>query len=321
MARKLRPEIEIAIQEAAKRHGLDPRALRSYVLIESGGNPNTQTGSYKGLTQLSDAQFRKYGGQGNIFDVNDNLNAGAAKISSLRGMFQKRYGREPTAGELYLIHQQGWGGAQAHWDNPDQPAWQSMASTGEGRSKGPGWAKRAIWGNVPTDVRSKYGSVDNITSRQFAELWDGKVSRFGGGGSSSGPQVQVASATSPSATGPSSASGIPSSSVGSVPSSSVGSVPSASGGLGNNVEGVMTALFGGGNGSPQGVGVNVAGMIDGQASQVAMAQNAQAAQAGAAQAMAAGQQALAELQQKRAQQQPLDMNRVLGAIRNRTRLA
>jgi hypothetical protein len=76
-----------------------------------------------------------------------------------------------------------------------------MYSTAEGRSKGPDWAKRAIWGNVPDDVKAKYGSVDNLTSREFSQLWADKVGRFSGS-----PQMalasDVAAKTSPQATTP-----------------------------------------------------------------------------------------------------------------------
>jgi hypothetical protein len=177
---KLSPQIEAAIQRAAKAQGVDPARLRAFVLIESGGNPNNTTGSYKGLLQLSGNEFAKHGGQGSIYDIDANLNAGALKLKAEAADFERQYGRPPTAGEVYLRHQQGAGGAAAHWRNPDAPAWQNMASTAEGRQRGPGWARKAIWGNVPSDVRSQYGSVDNITSRQFTDLWNTKVARFGG---------------------------------------------------------------------------------------------------------------------------------------------
>jgi hypothetical protein len=177
---KLSPQIEDAIQRAAQAQGVDPARLRAFVMIESGGNPNNATGSYKGLLQLSGSEFARHGGQGSIFDVNANLNAGAIKLKAESADFERRYGRPPTAGEVYMQHQQGTGGAAAHWANPDKPAWQNMASTAEGRQKGPGWARQAIWGNVPSDVRKQYGSVDNITSREFTDLWNTKVARLGG---------------------------------------------------------------------------------------------------------------------------------------------
>jgi hypothetical protein len=167
--------------EAAQQHGLEPDWLPTFARIESGYNPRVRTGSYKGLFQLSDNEFGKHGGQGDIYDPRSNTFAAAAKLRRERDAFEAKYGRKPTAADIYLIHQQGEGGAAAHWSNPNLPAWQNMYSTAEGRQKGPGWAKQAIWGNVPDDVKAKYGSVDNLTSRDFVDLWTQKVARFGGG--------------------------------------------------------------------------------------------------------------------------------------------
>lgn len=180
-ARKFNPRVESAIAAASARYGIPESRLRAFVAIESGGNPGVTTGSYKGALQLSDREFSRYGG-GNIYDPSDNINAGALKLKAEAEDFKRKYGRDPSDGDLYLIHQQGTGGAAAHWANPDQPAWKSMYSTGEGRQKGPGWAKQAIWGNVPTPMRAKYGSVDNITSRDFTDLWNQRVAHFGGNG-------------------------------------------------------------------------------------------------------------------------------------------
>ncbi len=162
------------ISDLADQYGFNPETLDRFVQIESGGNPNARTGSYKGLFQLSDSEFNKYGG-GNIYDTADNARAGVAKLAAERDTFTNQYGREPTPTELYLIHQQGPAGFAAHYGNPDQPAWQSMASTGEGKQKGEAWAKAAIWGNVPDGLKAQFGNVNNITSQQFMDLWRNKV--------------------------------------------------------------------------------------------------------------------------------------------------
>ncbi len=160
--------------QLADQYGFSPETLDRYVQIESGGNPNARTGSYKGLFQLSDSEFNKYGG-GNIYDTADNAKAGVAKLAAERDTFINQYGRDPSPTELYLIHQQGPAGFAAHYGNPDQPAWQSMASTGEGRQKGEAWAKAAIWGNIPDSQKAQFGNVNNVTSQQFMDLWRNKV--------------------------------------------------------------------------------------------------------------------------------------------------
>ena len=169
------------ISKYASLYGLSPATLRAFVKIESGGDPNARTGSYSGLMQLSNSEFNKYGG-GDITNPEDNLRAGAAKLAAESRSFQDQYGRAPEPNDLYMMHQQGQGGYAAHMANPQGLAWENMYSTGEGREKGPQWAKQAIWGNVPSDVKERYGSVENMTSQDFVDLWKGKVEALGGEG-------------------------------------------------------------------------------------------------------------------------------------------
>jgi hypothetical protein len=154
---------------------LSPQLMDVIKRIESGGNPNAQTGSYKGLYQLSDDEFRRYGGRGSIFDPNENARVAAIKLAAEAQQVEQRLGRPLTGAETYMVHQQGAGGAYEHISNPNRPAWQSMLATGEGQSKGEGWARKAIWGNVPDDVKARYGSVDNMTSGQFMDMWRNKM--------------------------------------------------------------------------------------------------------------------------------------------------
>jgi hypothetical protein len=172
--------VENAITGASQKWGVDPKLLKAFARIESGGRPNARTGSYKGLFQLSDSEFGKYGG-GNIYDPDANASAAAQKLAREAQGFKAKYGRDPAPSDLYMIHQQGEGGYAAHTANPNAPAWQNMYSTAEGRKKGSGWAKQAIWGNVPSDVRAQYpGGVDSLTSQQFLDLWAQKVARMSG---------------------------------------------------------------------------------------------------------------------------------------------
>lgn len=174
------PQLEGAIQRASERYSMSRSTLRAFAAIESGGNPRARTGSYYGLYQLSHGEFRKYGGRGNIFDPKMNTDVAARKLRSESDAFSQKYGRAPTATELYMIHQQGVGGAAMHMANPDTPAWLNMYLTDEGQRKGPGWARQAIWGNVPADQRAHYpAGVESITSRQFMDMWATKMARFG----------------------------------------------------------------------------------------------------------------------------------------------
>lgn len=163
------------IQQVADEMGFDAEKLMAIASIESGGNPNASTGSYHGLYQLSQAEFAKYGDGGSVYNPRDNAIAAVRSLKDKSARFSREFGREPSATELYMMHQQGEAGLRAHEQQPDAPAWTNMARTGEGKRKGERWAKLAIWGNVPTDMRHYFGSVDNITSRQFLAVWTSKI--------------------------------------------------------------------------------------------------------------------------------------------------
>jgi Transglycosylase SLT domain len=173
-AQSLPPGIGVMIDEAADMVGLDRSLMRAIAYIESSGNPKNVTGSYKGLFQLSASEFQKHGG-GNIFDPRDNARAAAFKLTEEMLGFLEQYGRNPTPTEIYLTHQQGVGGLANHLTNPNGLAWQNMAATAEGQQKGEGWARTAIWGNVPSDLKWQFVSVDNLTSAQFIEVWRRRV--------------------------------------------------------------------------------------------------------------------------------------------------
>jgi hypothetical protein len=153
-------DVNAAITSGAAQAGVSPRMMGAVASIESSGKPGAQTGSYKGLFQLSESEFRK--------------------LKSEQAQLSAKLGRPVTEAEVYMAHQQGVGGATQHITHPDQPAWMSMYNTAEGRQKGAGWAKKAIWGNVPAQYKKKFGSVDNITSGQFTGMWADRYARATG---------------------------------------------------------------------------------------------------------------------------------------------
>jgi hypothetical protein len=54
-----------------------------------------------------------------------------------------------------------------------------MYLTTEGQEKGEKWARKAIWGNVPSDLKNKIkGGLAALTSGQFIALWTERVNRF-----------------------------------------------------------------------------------------------------------------------------------------------
>jgi hypothetical protein len=170
--------IRAEIEQAAKLFDVDVRMMNAFARIESGYNPKAKTGSYKCLFQLSDGEFAKYW-KGAIYDIRDCSIAAARKFATEAAQFEKDVGRTPTAAELYCIHQQGYEGCAFHYDAPQQLAWKNMYLTTEGQQKGEKWARKAIWGNVPKDLKNTFkGGVEALTSGQFIALWTERVNRF-----------------------------------------------------------------------------------------------------------------------------------------------
>jgi len=170
--------IRAEIERAAVLFDVDVRMMKSFAEIESDYNPKARTGSYKCLFQLSDWEFAKYW-QGDIYDIRDCSIAAARKFATEAAQFEKDIGREATAAELYCIHQQGYQGCAFHYAAPEQLAWKNMYLTSEGQEKGEKWARKAIWGNVPSDLKNKIkGGVEALTSGQFIALWTERVNSF-----------------------------------------------------------------------------------------------------------------------------------------------
>ncbi len=167
------PEVNAAIARAAAEEGVDAGILSSFAQIESGGNPRAKnpTSSAAGLFQQIDSNAKQYG-------VADRLDAyqsakGAAKfMRDNRAHLRKELGREPTAGELYLAHQQGPGGAAKLLRNPD-----ALASSVVGA--------KAV---------SLNGGSPGMTAGQFANLWTRRV----GGGYAIPTSPDALSGTAPS---------------------------------------------------------------------------------------------------------------------------
>jgi len=139
------------------QYGLPEGYLARTYQIESGGNPNAQNpnSSAGGGFQFIDSTAKAYG----LTDKTDlGASADAAarlardNAAALRGVL----GRDPTAAELYLAHQQGGGGASALLSNPNALAVDVVGA----------------------DAVRLNGGDPNMTAGEFANLWLGK---FGGG--------------------------------------------------------------------------------------------------------------------------------------------
>jgi hypothetical protein len=165
------------IKRASAAFGVDFNFMKAIARIESGFDPKERTGSYFGLFQLSKDEFAKYG-SGDILDTRDNAVAAAYKFATEAILFELNTHKKATFSDLYLIHQQGAQGAEAHVNHPDRIAWKSMCATDEGKAKGEEWCKRAIWENTLPDVKRVWKSVDNLTSGAFVQMWRDQVDHF-----------------------------------------------------------------------------------------------------------------------------------------------
>src|SRR5215469_15878097 len=125
------------VDKHAHRVGIDSSWMRKIMRVESGGNANARTGSYKGLFQLSESEFRSNGGTGSIYDPEQNTLAAANKISREAATFQSKNVRKYYSSDKI--------------------------------------AKAAIWGNMTPTMKARYGSVENVTSQNFTHDWGARV--------------------------------------------------------------------------------------------------------------------------------------------------
>jgi hypothetical protein len=165
------------IKRAAEAFGMNFNFMKAVAKIESDFDPTQRTGSYIGLFQLSNYEFRRYG-SGDILNARDNAIAAAYKFITEADLFEWDTHKTPTFSDLYLIHQQGWQGAAEHVAHPERIAWKSMCATDEGREKGEKWCKRAVWGNTLPTVKTVWKSVENMTSAAFVGMWQQRVNLF-----------------------------------------------------------------------------------------------------------------------------------------------
>ena len=162
------------IREAASLYGLELAMMMSIAKVESDFNPRVRTGSYKGLFQLSDYEFKKYG-DGSIWDARDNARAAGHMFLVQAEKFRWALGHYPDYAERYMVHQQGIQGAIEHYTHPERVAWQSMCATDEGVLKGEQWCRKCIWRNLLPQWKQTFGSVEKISSGDFVSLWTGRI--------------------------------------------------------------------------------------------------------------------------------------------------
>ena len=112
-----------------ERYALPRGYLSHAAQIESGFNPRShnELSGADGLFQFTPSTARTYGlrygiGPGSTGDPVASAEAAARYAADNQEALRRVLGRDPTAGELYVAHQQGGGGASALMANPDLPA-------------------------------------------------------------------------------------------------------------------------------------------------------------------------------------------------------
>lgn len=167
---KLSPDADSAIAQAAQQYGVPAAYLQRVAMIESSGRADavSSTGA-KGPFQFVSGTARRYGLK-NPFDWTQSAQAAARLTSDNATYLRKALGREPTAGELYLAHQQGAGGAAKLLADPKQ-----LASTAVGA--------RAVQVN---------GGSAAMQAGEFAGMWTRKFSDL----DSAAPDPTTTAATS-----------------------------------------------------------------------------------------------------------------------------
>ena len=155
---------------AEKQYGLPAGYLSTTAQIESSNNPNAlnKDSGAAGLFQFIPSTAKAYG-LSNPMDAGASTDAAARLAADNAATLRSKLGREPTAAELYLAHQQGAGGASSLLANPNARAADIVG-------------ERAVTLN---------GGDANMTAGEFASIWINKYNKVSGtpsgGGATPGP--------------------------------------------------------------------------------------------------------------------------------------
>lgn len=164
------------IVRQAQANGIDPRIMLALVAIETGGtfNPNSRNASSgaAGLGQIMPENFKAYGlNAQTVYDPVKNIQATIKMTKGNMAYFRKQTGRMPSAEELYLMHQQGAGGATALLKHSDSRAVDALNTLTVYRS-GKRSAFQAVRQNLPSKQRAQASS---ISAGAFAGQWLNKA--------------------------------------------------------------------------------------------------------------------------------------------------
>ena len=141
-------------------NGLPQGFLERTAFLESKGNPNAKnpSSSAGGLFQQTDGNAKDYGVANRFDPVQSTDGAVDFAVDNMR-ILTTALGREPTAAELYLAHQQGGAGAKALLSNSNANVVDVLTPVYKGNRERAAEAVRLNGGNT------------DMTANEFASLW------------------------------------------------------------------------------------------------------------------------------------------------------
>ena len=154
------------LYEIAKKSGEDPAKWLALYEIESRSgrnmrNPSGATGHFQIMRQL----FKDYGvTEAGAMDLDTSFHAVRKHHARGSASLKKMLGRDLTAGEYYLGHQQGWGGAKALLSHADMNVVDAL-STIMSRQR------------ATAQVVQNRGKT-HMTARRFASMWISKANKL-----------------------------------------------------------------------------------------------------------------------------------------------
>ena len=154
------------LYEIAKKSGEDPAKWLALYQIESRSgrnmrNPSGATGHFQIMRQL----FKDYGvTEAGAMDLDTSFHAVRKHHARGSASLKKMLGRDLTAGEYYLGHQQGWGGAKALLSHADMNVVDAL-STIMSRQR------------ATAQVVQNRGKT-HMTARRFASMWISKANKL-----------------------------------------------------------------------------------------------------------------------------------------------
>lgn len=161
------------LREVEQKYGLPQGYLARVRQIESRNGQDTYNpkSGAAGDFQFIPSTAKAYN-LSDPYDLYQSADAAGRFARDNANVLRNKIGRDPSAGELYLAHQQGAGGATKLLTNPDAPAGQLLGT------------KAVAWN----------GGDPNAPASQFASKW---MAKFSDGSTPAVPQSQANSTVTP----------------------------------------------------------------------------------------------------------------------------